>query len=154
MVDTVKHALSRTVSIVKKMFAVRIIYGEHRETKLFRLVHRNQADNAGRGLLASAKNLVDQVRKFTVYRMHQIPAIVNDDIRLRHEYAVNTLVIFLHRAAMQGKHIQSACRHRCGDIVLRGKRIAAGDEHLRAPRGENAAKIGRFRLQMNRKRNL
>ena len=60
-VDSVKDRLAGSVSVVKKMFAVGVVYVHHRELKLAVFLHFFKPCYSGGRLLASAQNLGQQL---------------------------------------------------------------------------------------------
>ena len=80
--------------------------------------------------------------------MHQITAVINNDIRLNIQCFINKRKIFFFGASMPGKHMKAIFNQRGSDVILRGKRIAAGNGHLRSCMLENFSHIGGFGLQM------
>lgn len=108
----------------------------------------------GRRLLAAADDLRDEVRELRVHQMHQITAVVNDDVRCDGEYAAQMRLILLVRAAVDSVHIHSLCRQRRSDIILCRQRIRSGDVHLSTAHFEHTAEIRGLSLQMHGQRDL
>ena len=105
------------------MLAVGVVDHDHREAQRPGAVHDAQTVDTGRRLLAAANDLRDEVRELRVHQMHQITAVINDDVRCDGKYAAQMRLIFLVRAAVDSVHIHSLCRQRRSDIVLRRQRI-------------------------------
>ena len=86
--------------------------------------------------------------------MHQITAVINDDVRGDGEHAAQMRLILLVRAAVDCVHIHSLCRQRRSDIILCRQRIRSGDVHLSAAHFEHTAEIRGLSLQMHGQRDL
>ena len=134
------------------MLAVGVVDHDHREAQRPGTIHDTQAVDAGRRLLAAADDLRDEICELRMHQMHQVTAVINDDVRGDGEYAAQMRLILLVRAAVDCVHIHSLCRQRCSDIVLRRQRIRAGDVHLCAAHFEYAAEIRGLGLQMHGQR--
>ena len=136
------------------MLAVSVVDHDHREAQRPGAIHDAQAVDTGRRLLAAADDLRDEICELRVHQMHQITAVINDDVRGDGEYAAQMRLILLVRAAVDSVHIHSLCRQRRSDIVLCRQRIRSGDVHLRTAHFEHTAEIRGLGLQMHGQRDL
>ena len=152
--DAVPHGLTGAVAVIKQMLAVGIVDHDHREAQRPGTIHDAQAVDAGRRLLTAADDLRDEVRELRVHQMHQITAVINDDVRGDGEYAAQMRLILLVRAAVDSVHIHPLGRQCRSNIVLRRQRIRAGDVHLSTAHFEHTAEIRGLSLQMHGQRDL
>ena len=151
-VDAVPYGLAGTVAVIKEMLALRIVYLHHRELQLTLTVHCFETQYTGRSLLAAADHLRDQIPKLRMHHMHQIAAVIDDDIRSDAQHGTDMSVIFFRRAGMPGMHFQSVCHQCCCHIVLRGQGIGSRHIHLCPAGFQHLAQIRRLRLKMHGKR--
>ena len=150
--DAVPDALAGTVAVIKEVLAVRIVDKHHRKTQLPGAVHRQQAQDASRRLLAAADDLRDKLRVLRVHPMDEIAAVVDDDVGCRFEHGVDRALVLLRGRAVDGADVHPARGERRGDVILRGERVAARDVHFRATHLHHAAEPRGFCLQMHRER--
>ena len=55
---------------------------------------------------------------------------------------------------MQCIHAKTVVRQCCGNVILRGERVASGNTHVRAACGQNMCKIRSLRFQMDGNGNI
>ena len=75
----------------------------------------------------------DVRQKFAALRMqdiHEVAAVVDDDVRLKVKRLVDVLLILFVRAAVRRKDMKPIFDERRRDVILRGQRIAARDGNL------------------------
>ena len=84
----------------------------------------------------------------------KVASVVDNDIRSRLNHPTNSPLIFLRGGSVNGENIQSFVDQGCRDIILCGKGIAAGDEHLGSTVGENLAKTCGLGLKVDRQSHL
>ncbi len=94
-VYTIPYRLSGSVSVVKQMLTVGVVYQNHREFKCFFLIHGNKSDYSRCGLLATADNIVYKFGVFSVYQTNQIAAVIYDYIRCRLYHSAKVCIINL-----------------------------------------------------------
>ena len=152
--DAVPHGLTRAVTVIKQVLAVGVVDHDHREAQRPGAVHDAQTVDTGRCLLTAADDLRDKVRELRVHQMHQVAAVINDDVRADGEHAAQMRLIFLVRAAVDSVHIHSLCRQRRSNIVLCRQRIRSGDVHLSTAHFEHTAEIRGLGFQMHRQCDL
>ena len=116
---------------------------------------RNVEKDARRAVeLASSYHFRDQLRIIIMNHRDKVTSVVNNDIRSRLNHPTNSTFIFLRGGSVNGENIQSFVDQGCRDIILCGKGITAGDEHLGSTVGENLAKTSGLGLKMDRKSHL
>ena len=93
-VDTVKYRLSGSVTVVKQMLAVCIIYQYHREFQFIIFCHGDQADDTGCRLLTTSDDILQFILHLCMKHMHQITAVINDDIAVVLQNTCDMLIIF------------------------------------------------------------
>ena len=152
-VDAVPDGLPGAVAVIEKMLAVCIIDEHHREFQRAGSRHCSEAQDAGRGLLAAADDIRQELGVFLMNERDQIAAVVDDEMRFCFDHTAGVLLIFLCGDAVPGKDIEPVVRQCSRHIILCGKRIRAGDIHFRAACREHTAEIRGLCLQMNRQRN-
>ena len=148
-VDAVPDALARAVAIVEKMLAVGVVHEHHREGEFPCAVHRLQAEDAGRRLLAAADHAGQQLRELPVNQRHQVSPIVDDDVRAHLQHAPEIILVLLHGRAVDGEDIEPLVDQRRGHIILRGQRVAAGGIHFRPAGGQAQAQARRLGLHVH-----
>ena len=75
----------------------------------------------------------DVRQKFAALRMqdiHEVAAVVDDDVRLKVKSLVDVLLILFVRAAVRRKDMKPIFDERRRDVILRGQRIAARNGNL------------------------
>ena len=90
-------------------------------------------------------------KKITPRRMEhidQIPAVINDNVRLDIECFIEKYGIFFLRAAMPREDMNSFFDKRSRNIILCGQRIAARNSNLCAGMLEDRGHVGRLRLKV------
>lgn len=150
--DAVPDALTGAVAVIKQVLTVGIVDKHHREAQLSGTVHRQQAEDAGRRLLAAADDLWDKLRIFCVHPVNKIAAVVDDDVGRGLKHSIDRTPVLLGGRAVDGAYMHPARSERGGNVVLRGERVAARDVHFRAAHFHDAAEPRGFCLQMHRKR--
>ena len=131
------------------MLAVSIIDQHHGELELLGIVHGLQPEDACSGLLASAYDIGNQMPVFGMDHVHQVASVIDDDVRTRFNDLADTVHVFLFRSPVDSKDIEPLVDE-CGrDIILGGKRVASGDEHLRTAFCQNFTKMSGLGLQMH-----
>ena len=148
-VDAVPDALARAVAVVEEMLAVGIVHEHHREGQFPRAVHRLQAEDAGRRLLAAADHAGQQIRELPVNQRHQVSPIVDDDVRAHLQHAPEVILVFLHGRAVDGEDVEPLVDQRRGHVVLRTEGIAAGGVHFRPAGGQAQAQACRLGLHVH-----
>ena len=153
-VDPIENGLAGTVAVVEQMLAVRIVDRDHRKMQLTVLFHFSKPCYTRGRLFAASDDFFLKTRELRADHMHDIAAVVYDDIRLRLYHAPDIQVIFFLCAAVSrvNMHAQSVKFRR--DVVLRGQRIASGRVNFRSACGESLAETGGLRLKMYGKRHL
>ena len=130
------------------MLAISIVHEHHREFEFLRLVHGLKSENAGRGLLASAYDIGNQLSIFSVYHVHEVSAVVNDDVRACLDDFPDAMHIFLFRSPVDSKYVQPLMYERCRNVILCGKRVASCDIHLGAALCQYLTQMRGLRFQM------
>ena len=105
--------------------------------------------DAGGGLLAAADDAGQEVFKLRAHELYQLAAVVDDDVGTDGEHGVEVPCVFLGRRPVDGVDFDAAGGEGRRDVVLRGERVRAGHEHLRAAGGEHAAEIGGLGLKVD-----
>ena len=152
--DAVPDGLARAVAVVEHVLAVGLVDHDHGEAERPGAVHDAQAVDAGGGLLAAADDPGDQIPVLRMHQVNQVAAVVNDDVRPDLKDAAEALLVFLHRTAVARENLDPARGDGGGHVVLRRKRIGAGDVHLAPAHFEHAAEVGGLGLHMHRQRDL
>ena len=150
-VDAIPDGLARAITVVEEMLAGGVVHKHHRESQPPFTVHRLQTEDSGRGLLAPADDIRDQLRIVLVDHSHKISPIIDDDVRAALDDTPDAVLIFLGSRPVNSKDVQSLVHKGGSHIILRRKRIAARDIHLRPALGQHLAKMRRLGLQMHGK---
>ena len=153
-VDAVPYGLARAVSVVKEMLALRVVDADHGEGQISRPVHGLQADDAGGGLLTAAQDVRDQIAHLGVHHVHQIAAVVDDDVGARGQRSADMGVVFLLRGSVPGMYLKARLYQGRCHVVLCGKRVGAGHIHFRAACRQHLAQVRGLGLQMHGKGDL
>ena len=136
------------------MLAVSIVDKHHRELQGARLVELNQAKDSCRGLLTASDHAGDQILILRMHQVHQVAAIVYDDVRPHFQNPSDVLLILLRRSVIPREHIQSGLHEGCRNVVLSRKRVASRHIHLGSTSSENLAEVCCLGLKMHRKSHL
>ena len=110
--------------------------------------------NAGGCLLAAADHARDQIPVLGMHHMHQISAVINDDVRSYGKDGTDMTVILFIRAVVPRMDFQSVCHKRSRNVVLCGQGVGPRDIHFRAACCKHLTKVRRLRFQMYGKRHL
>ena len=153
-VDAIPDGLACAVTIVEEMLAGGVVHEHHRESQPPFTVHRLKAEDSGRGLLAAADDVRNQFWIVLVDHRDKVSPIVNDDVRATLDDTPDAVLIFLGSRPVDSEYVQPLVHKGRGHIVLRGKRVAAGDIHLGTALGQHLAKMRRLGLQMHGKGDL
>ena len=150
--DAVPDALAGAVAVIEKVLAVRVVDEHHRKAQLPGAIHRQQAQYTSRRLLAAADDLRDKLRILRMHPVHEIAAVVDNNVGGRFEHGVDRTLVLLRGRSVDGADVHPARGERRGNVILRGERVAAGDVHFRAAHFHDAAEPRGFRFQMHRER--
>ena len=152
--DAVPDALARAVAVVEQVLAVRVVHHHHGEGQDAVARELLQADYAGGRLLAAAYDTGQEIGKLRAHELHELAAVVDDDVGADGQDCFQLLFVLLRRRAVGGVDLQPSGGQGSGHVVLRREGVRARDVHLRATRCQHAAKIGRLGLQMDGQRHL
>ena len=131
------------------MLAVGVVDLDHREAELALAVHGRQTDDAGGGLLTAADDILQLVLQLGMQQVHQVAAVVDDDVGMVRERFLQVGVILLRCRAVPGIDVQPGFDQGGGNVILGREGVRAGDEHLGAAGSQYLAEVGGFRLQMD-----
>ena len=149
-VDAVPDGLSGSVAVVKQVLAVRVIYHDHGEHQLAGLLHGAKAQNPRRRLFAAADHFRQQAAVLRMHHMHQISAVVDDDLRMNLKNRGNMPLIFFVGGAVPSVYLHPVFRQSGCHVVLCRKGVAAGGVDLRSAGSQDFAQVGGLRLHMDR----
>ena len=144
----VPHRLTGAVTVVEQIFAVGVVDGNDRERQDPLFLHRLQALDAGGRLFRSASDSRDQFLHVCHHGRHQIGAVVSNDGRPEGKRMPQIIMIFISVHAVMAEHSHAAVDQSGADVVLSGKRIAAGSAHFRAESFKNPQQTGSFSFKM------
>ena len=136
------------------MLAVGVVDHHHGEGQQAVAVELFEPVDAGGGLLAAADDAGQEVFKFRAHELYQLAAVVDDDVGTDGEHGVEVPCVFLGRRPVDGVDFDAAGGEGRRDVVLRGERVRASDEHLRAAGGEHAAEVGGLGLEVDGERHF
>ena len=136
------------------MLALRVIDPDHGEFQIAGFVHRLQADDARCGLLTASQDGRDQLLHLCMDHVHQIAAVVNDDIGSRGKHRADVGIVLLLRRPVPCMNLQPRLHQRGRHIILGGKRIGTRYIHLCPACCQHLAQISRLCLQMYGKGDL
>ena len=117
-VYAVPYGLTRAVSVVKQIFALSVVHGNHRETKLTVIFHGFEAYNSRSCLLTAADNAACEVRGFVVNGVYEIAAVIDYHVGAAFEDFFDVRVVFFRRCAVLCKYIETALYECRGNVVL------------------------------------
>ena len=106
--------------------------------------------DARRRLLRTADDAREQLAALRVQHVHEVAAVVDDEVRLDVECLVDEGVVLLRRAVVPSEDVQAVLDKRGGYIVLRRQRVAARDGDFGAGMVEYLRHVGRLGLEMQR----
>ncbi len=124
------------------MLGLRVIDRDDRVEQLTGGRHAAQADDAGRGLLGAADDVLDEIGALGVDRGDQVRAIVHRDRRLHVESGVQVRVVGVAvLAADREDRDPEVLYQRRGGVILRAQGVAGGQRHLRPARLKRAHQV-------------
>jgi hypothetical protein len=132
------------------MLAEGVVYRQHREPEEAVFFPGPVSQHPRGGLLAGPVDLRQILRFFRVEQMHQVPAVVYDDIGPDIQGCLLMLPELRRGGIVPGIHANPLLRQSSNHIVLGGPRVAAADRDFGAPGCQHLRQIGGFRLQMDR----
>ena len=136
------------------MLAVCIVHKHHRELESLCLVELDEAEDTCSCLLASTDHIRDKVYIFCVHEVHEVTAIVDDDIRSNLEDATDVVLILLWSRIVPCKHVKACLNESSRYVILSRKRVTSCYIHLRSTCCENLAKVSCLRFKMHGKSHL
>ena len=131
------------------MFAVRVVDLYHSEGQQPVPRQFAYAVYAARRLLATSYNTAAKFREVRAHCLQQVSAVVYYNVRAVFQHVLDVSEILLLARAVDGVHLHTSGGEGRGHVVLRGERVGAGDEHLRASGGQYAAEVGSLGLQVH-----
>ena len=147
--DAIPGGLAGTVTVIKQILAVSIINGNHRKCQMTCCSQSLQTMYAGGGFLATAHQVRNQVTTFAVQHINQIAAVINNQLRFALQSFAQIHIIFFVGAAMGCENSYAAVNQCCGNFVLSGKRVAAGNNNISACVLQYKCQISGFCFQVN-----
>ena len=144
--DPVDGGLAGAVRAVQHQPGAGGVRGDRGEGERALAGHPAQPDDPGRGGLAPAQHLAEQVGPLSVQRLHQVAAVVHDQVRAGVQGPVDVLLVGRPVGPGPGEHHRRAAGVQRGrDVVLGGQRVRGGQVDLRAPRAQRLHQYRRFR---------
>ena len=130
--DPVHRGLPRAVAVVEEVLHLRVVHVHDGELELPRLLHRPEPDDPRRRLLIRAPDLLQEVPALRVEEVHEVRAVVDHDVRLEVEDAVQVLVVLLRRLPLLRERLETELLVQGRrDRVVRGEGVARGEADLR-----------------------
>ena len=117
-VDAVPHGLACAVTVVEEVLAGGVVHKHHREPQPPLPVHRLEAENSGRGLLAATDDIRDELRITLVDHRDEVSAVIYDDVRAALDDSPDAVFIFLRGRPMDSEDVQPLMHKSRSNIVL------------------------------------
>ena len=132
--DAVDHRLAGAAGVVEHALGRRVVRGDHREGQRTVCGHPAQPDHPGRRRLAATAHAVDraanQRRRGRVQRVHQVTAVVHDQVRTIPECRGDMPVVPGPVHPGPGEHLDAVVERKGeSDVVLGGQRIRCRQRH-------------------------
>ena len=86
--------------------------------------------------------------------VHQVAPVIYYYVRPSLDHAPDAVFVFLRSGSVNSKDVEAFVHQSGSHVILRGKRIASGDEHFGSAAGEHFAKVSRLGFKMDGKGDL
>ena len=150
----VQRALPRPVPIVEHVLRRRVVHRDDRIPQRPLRRHRPQPNHPRRRLLAAPDHAVQQLLPIPVQRRNQIRPVVHRDLRTRVQHPPDVFVVLLIALPLNREHRHPrALYQRRRHLILRRKRIARAQRHLRPAALQRQRQIRRLRGHMQTRPN-
>jgi len=128
-----------------------VVHRDNREREFPVAGHRPQPVDAGRRLLASAKDIGKAVSPSGVEPVDQVHAVVDDDLGVRIEHPIDGRVVLVGRYSTPGVAVDARDLIKgTGHVVLRAERVAPRDVDAGSSGRECLDKARGLRLHVER----
>ena len=153
--NPVHRRLPGAVAVVEQVLHLRVVHVHDGELEAAVLLHRPEADHAGRRLLVRPSDALEELAAFRVQKVDEVRAVVDDKVRLEIEDMVQVLVVLVRRLPLLRVRLEAELLVQRGrDGVVRGERVAGREAHLRARLLESEGEDARLRLRVERHADL
>ena len=130
------------------MLAVGIVDSQHGKLQNPLSCHRLQPKNARGGFLTASPDILSQIRSAAVKEPHQIPSVIDYDVRLVLETHFYVAIVLLLSGTVICENGNAVLHKSCAHIILGAQVVAACSMKLRAPCCQHLAEIRCLGLKM------
>ena len=130
------------------MLAVSIVDKHHRELQSLGIVELHKSEDTCCGLLTASDHVWNEVCVLCMHEVHEVTAIVDDDVRSDLEDTADMSLIFLRSRVIPCENVQTCLDESSRNIVLSRKRITSGHIHLCSTCSEDFAEVSGLRLKV------
>ncbi len=149
MHDGVPHGLPGAVLVVVVVLALGVVHRHHGAGQGALPLPGLQAEYPGGGLLTAAQQAVGVLGALARQQVHQIAAVVDDDVGAALQGLDQVGLVLLRGGAVPGVDIDPPVGHPGGHVVLGGQGVGAGEVDLGAPLPEDQPQVGGLGLQVD-----
>ena len=140
--------LTGTVTVIEEMFAIGVVHRDHGEVQFVFGRHGAKTVETRRCFFTAADDIFQQFPLVMMKNVNEVTAVINDELRFVFQRCEDAGVIKFRVGAVNPENMDPEIGKCSGDIILSGKRIAAGQSHFGAHFLQCQSKATGFRLDM------